>query len=98
MITIEQIHQWAKPHPVGKKAKIVRLSNEDVLISIVGGDQGVYGDFENDFEIAIMDTDTKNFVTRHFFTELNDDVKAYASIEEVVRIVNMLMKKNFQVL
>lgn len=98
MISIEQIQQWAKPHPNGNNAKIVRLSNQDVLISIVGGDRGLYGDFENDFEIAIMDTDTHDFVTRHFFTEINDDVKPYASIDEVVRIVNMLMKGNFQVL
>ena len=49
MITIENIIEWAKPHPLDG-GKMTRIHNDEIEFSIVGGRSGLYGDFENDFD------------------------------------------------
>ena len=49
MITIKDIIEWAKPHPLDG-GKMTRIYNDEIEFSIVGGRSGLYGDFENDFE------------------------------------------------
>lgn len=95
MITIDFIKDNCKPHPVSE-GKQTLIHNGKYILSIVGGRQGLYGDFENDFELAILDPVTKEFITKLFF-DSNDDVVGYASAEEVERIANLLFKDNFQV-
>jgi hypothetical protein len=98
MITIEQIKELAKDRKPGGLGKQVRLATEHVVISIVGGERGLYGDFEDDFEVAIIDRETDQFVTNHFYPELNDDVIGYLPKEKLVELVMKVTKGNFQVL
>jgi|Laugrefa1bdmlbdn_1035148.scaffolds.fasta_scaffold09612_5 hypothetical protein len=98
MTTIEQIKSWGKDHGSSLGGKQTLLFNEQLEISIVGGRAGLYGDFENDFELAIIDRKDRNFVTRFFVEGLQDDVLAYASGEEIEKIVNEVFhKQDFQV-
>ena len=56
-------------------------------VSIVGGAQGLYGDFEKTFEVAIIENESHNFVTKLFCG--GGDVKGYCSIEEVEDVLNI---------
>lgn len=56
-------------------------------VSIVGGTQGLYGDFEKTFEVAIIENKSNNFVTKLFCG--GGDVKGYCSVEEVEDILNI---------
>ncbi len=56
-------------------------------VSIVGGAQGLYGDFEKTFEVAIIENESRNFVTKLFYG--GGDVKGYCSIEDVEDILNI---------
>ena len=98
MITIDKIKKWAKPHDIGNGAKVTRFGNEAIEFSIVGGGTGLYGNFEDTFEVAIFDNLTGEFMTKFFYPEGSDDVIPYMSGEELVEMVNKLMKgKDFQV-
>ena len=97
-ITIDDIKKWAKPHPNKmKEGKMTRLENDELIISIVGGDMGLYGDFVDSFELAIIDKKGGEFITKFFLPDLNDDVAAYLSSEEVEDVLNMFSKSDFQV-
>lgn len=97
MITIDFIKENAKPHGV-TGGKRVNLYNDKYILSIVGGTNGLYGDFEKDFEIAIIDEVSKEFVTKFFFPEIGDDVVGYMPVEDVEKIANILFKDGgFQV-
>lgn len=93
-ITKENIITWSKPHHRGKQTII---KTPKVIISIVGGGSGLYGDFEKTFELAIM-THSGSFITRVFCPGLNDDVCGYMEETELVEIVNSLTTRGFQVL
>jgi hypothetical protein len=96
MITIDFIKRNSKPHPLEGGRQTV-LSNDKYMLSIVGGRTGLYGDFEEDFEFAIMDVKDRNFVTK-LFVDVTDDIFPYATVEEVEKIANTLFKENdFQV-
>ena len=77
MITIQDVVSLAVERPDGGKQTIIEAN--DFIISIVGGRQGLYGDFINDFEIALIDKDTREFITRKFFPESNDEVIPWTS-------------------
>jgi hypothetical protein len=96
MITVENIIEWSKPHPL-EGGKMTRVYNDEIEFSIVGGRSGLYGDFENDFEVAILDRKTGDFRTRFFKPELSDDVIGYMPKDEVVEFLNQILGKSFQV-
>jgi hypothetical protein len=97
MITTENVIEWAKPHPL-EGGKMTRIYNDDIEASIVGGRSGLYGDFEKDFEIAIMDTQNGEFITKLFYPENSDDVVGYLEAKKVEEIANTLFKNySFQV-
>ena len=97
MITIKDIIKWSKPHPTSKyvcgNGRQSRFGNNQVEFSIVGGDKGLYGDFEKTFEVAIFDRKTRNFVTRFFYPEATDDVIPHMGIKEVEKLVNSVIKR-----
>lgn len=97
MITVENIIEWSKPHPKSP-GRHTRLTNKKIEVSIVGGAHGLYGDFKKDFELAVFDYKTRDFVTKFFF-EGGNDVMAYMKGEDVVNFLNKILKDdNFQVL
>jgi hypothetical protein len=97
MITIKDIIENSKPHGL-PGGKMTRLSNDKYILSIVGGTSGLYGDFEKDFEIGIMDTKNGEFITKLFFPENSDDVVGYLEAKKVEEIANSLFKNySFQV-
>lgn len=98
MITIDEIISNSKPHPNRLDgARQTIITDGRVIISIVGGAKGLYGDFKNDFELAVLDSDTKNFVTKYYIDDSADDVLPYQTSEQVEEIVNMIFKDSFQV-
>ena len=96
MITIENIIEWSKPHPLDG-GKMTRIHNDEIEFSIVGGRSGLYGDFKDDFEVAVIDKKNGEFVTRFFKPELSDDVIGYMKKEDLEEFVNQIFKKGFQV-
>jgi hypothetical protein len=96
MITTENIIEWSKPHPLDG-GKMTRIHNDEIEFSIVGGRSGLYGDFKNDFEVAVIDRKTGEFVTKFFKPELSDDVIGYMKKEDLEEFVNQIFKKGFQV-
>ena len=98
MITINQIKDWSSPHPIGNGGKRTRIVTDAIEFSIVGGAKGLYGDFQDSFEVAIFDNQSGEFMTRFFHPEGNDDVIPYMSGAELEDLVNRLIKdKDFQV-
>jgi hypothetical protein len=98
MITIKDIISYSKPHPnMMEGARQTILKDNDVVLSIVGGARGLYGDFEKDFEVAVMNANSHDFVTKYYVTDASDDVLAYQNSEQVEYIANLLFKKGFQV-
>jgi hypothetical protein len=56
----------------------------DYTLSIVGGNSGLYGDFINDYEVALIDNTDGRFVTGLYGPRgESDGVMAYANIEEI---------------
>lgn len=96
MITIENIIEWSKPHPLDG-GRMTRIHNDEIEFSIVGGRSGLYGDFKDDFEVAVIDKKNGEFVTRFFKPELSDDVIGYMKKEDLEEFVNQIFKKGFQV-
>ena len=96
MITVEKIIEWSKPHPVDG-GKVTRIYNDDLELSIVGGRSGLYGDFIEDFEIALIDRKSGEFITRFFKPEVSDDVIGYMKGSDMVEFANQIFKKGFQV-
>jgi len=90
-LTIEDIISMAKPHNLGGKR--TTIENKRFILSIVGGGRGLYGDFENNFEVAIIDKKTGDFATTLFEPDATDDVMGYVEADVVVRIANEFMNK-----
>lgn len=98
MITVQDIKKYSKPHPNQMEgARQTVIFNEAVDVSIVGGARGLYGDFEETFELAVIDKSTKEFVTKFFCPENNDDVIGYMEANELELLVNQIFVKGFQV-
>jgi hypothetical protein len=99
MITIQDIISYSKPHPGGDNGRHTRLTNGLIEVSIVGGRNGLYGDFKETFEVAIFDSTNRQFKTKFFFPENGDDVFPYMESEELESFVNNIFKDgSFQVL
>lgn len=88
-MTIQEIKNLAKEREYGGFQTI--LEGDGFIISIVGGYRGLYGDFENDFEIAVMESEYRKFITKSIIEQANDDVMPYVSALEVEKIVNELL-------
>lgn len=98
MITIKDIISFSKPHPVVNGGKLTRIGSNNVDFSIVGGATGLYGDFIDDFEVAIIDNESGEFVTKFFYPEASDDVIGYMLGDDLANLVNKVFKgKDFQV-
>jgi hypothetical protein len=76
---------------------MTRIHNDEIEFSIVGGRSGLYGDFKDDFEVAVIDKKNGEFVTKFFKPELSDDVIGYMKKEDLEEFVNQIFKKGFQV-
>jgi hypothetical protein len=96
MITVDNIIEWSKPHEL-EGGKMTRIFNEEIETSIVGGISGLYGDFEKDFELAIFDRKSDEFITKFFYPEGNDDVVGYMKGEDLIELLNKIFGKGFQV-
>ena len=96
MITIENIIEWSKPHSL-KGGRMTRIHNNEIEFSIVGGTSGLYGDFKDDFEVAVIDRKKGNFVTKFFKPESKDDVIPYMGKKDLEEFVNQMFQKGFQV-
>lgn len=97
MITLENIIEWSKPHSeTNQGARRTIIGNELFDFSIVGGGRGLYGDFEKDFEVAIINRKTKEFMTTYIFS-VNDDVVSYLPADELISTLNETLGDNFQV-
>lgn len=98
MITVENIIDWSKPHPIGGGGRALQIGNNNVEFSIVGGTSGLYGNFINTFEVAILDKENGEFITKFFYPDANDDVIGYMSGEDLESLLNKVLKdKDFQV-
>lgn len=95
-ITIEDIKKFAKPHPSGR-GKQTRIATNKFIFSVVGGASGLYGDFEEDFELAILRKSDKEFCTQLIVPEATDDVIGYLSGDQVVEIIQPHISNGFQV-
>jgi hypothetical protein len=99
MITIQDIQKWSRPHPVVKGGRMTNIFNSKYELSIVGGgNRSLHGDFENDFEIAVFNTKSREFVTRFFFSDNPHDVVGHLGFAELEEFANSIFRNdNFQV-
>lgn len=96
-LTIQDIISHSKEHsPLGGKRTV--FETDDYIISIVGGRQGLYGDFVDDFELAILDSKTKEFMTQNFVEGINDHVSPYTTGIKLLEIIRPLLENGFRVL
>ena len=95
MITFEDILKKSKPHPMGE-GKVVRYETPHIIISIVGGRQGLYGDFDETFEVALIDKKSGDFISDTLYSEYCDgmgQIMPYITREQMLKVVNELMKE-----
>jgi len=95
-LTVEHIIKKSRPHPTAEMragdARMYREEIGDYILSIVGGGQGLYGDFKNTFEVALIDSTTGDFVTGAY-TRRGDDVLGWASIDEINELYYNIPRK-----
>lgn len=96
MITLDDIFLNSKTHPYGMGKQTI-FYNDFLKVSIVGGSASVYGDFEKNFEVAILDTKKNEFVTKFYFSETSDDIVPYLDSEKLILFLNRIFKKGYQV-
>jgi len=93
MYTYQDILALAKSHPTGE-GKHTIVENGDYIVSIVGGRQGLYGDFIDTFEVAIIRKSDGEFVSGEFFpdySETPNGVMPYISREQMLEVVNKMV-------
>ena len=95
-LTKQYVISNSKPHSVMSdiypEARQYKESVGNYLLSIVGGANGLYGDFLDTFEVAVIDESDGRFVTG-LFSKRGDDVLAYASLDEINEIYFNLPRK-----
>ena len=80
-----------------QSGKRIVLTNNKITFSIVGGRDGLYGDFINNFEVAVFDNKTNFFITKYYFPEISDDVVYYLPLDRLLDILNLVFKNGFRV-
>ena len=96
MITIQQLTDLSSVHSLGEGRQI-RITDGKIIASIVGGRYGLYGDFVDTFELALMDYENNQFITKKYFP-LNDDVIGWMSKTDLETFLNEIFTDGFQVL
>lgn len=94
MITFEQVLEKSQQHPMGE-GKMVRYETPQLIISIVGGRRGLYGDFNKSFEVAIIDKKSGDFISDKLYSEYCDgsgEIMPYITREQMLKVVNELVK------
>ena len=84
-LTIQDVHENKKIREFGGYQSLFDFGK--YIVSFVGGKQGLYGDFESTFEIAIIENRSGNFVTKLFCG--GADIMSYRSSKEVEDILNI---------
>lgn len=97
-LTINHIIDNSVPHPLTRtgyraNGRMYTENIGDYTLSIVGGMDGLYGDFKEDFEVALIDKEG-NFVTS-LYSSRGDDVLAYATIDEINELYFNIPRKKF---
>lgn len=95
--TWKDIFKKSKPHFSGEGRQSSFIFG-DYCLSIVGGRQGLYGNFFDTFEVAVIHKDTGSFVTSdvlndEFFKGSKDDIIPYTDMDTVVKIINLMSEK-----
>lgn len=94
MITFEQVLEKSQTHPMGE-GRMVRYETPQLIISIVGGRVGLYGDFNESFEMAIIDKKSNDFISDKLYSEYCDSsgqIMPYVTREQMLKVVNELVK------
>lgn len=95
MITFEEVLKKSQPHPMGE-GRMVRYETPHLTISIVGGVSGLYGDFDETFEVALIDKKSGDFISDALYSEYCDSdgqIMPYITREQMLKVVNELMKE-----
>lgn len=97
-ISIQHIQKNALMHPMSidgffYNAKQYKELVGDYEISIVGGSNGLYGDFQTTFEVAVIDSKSGEFVTESFSKKAYGGVLAHGSIEDVNEVYHNVYSK-----
>jgi len=90
-LTKEHIINNSKPDGLGlagipnyKNARQYTEKIGNYTLSIIGGCGGLYGDFKNTFEVALIDDNNGEFVTGKYSPSTkSDNVLGYATIDEI---------------
>lgn len=99
--TWKDIFKRSKEHPLGGGAKMTHIYFPEFCFSVVGGREGLYGNFFDTFEVAVIREKDREFITNEVLSDfmggkyvrLNDEVLAYLELDEVVNILNYLNEK-----
>ena len=86
---IDDIFEMRKPHPLGGYQTVIDLGKYHV--SVVGGRQGLYGDFETTFELAVIDQKSGDFVTQKLIPSADGEVMGWVDKEQLMDIVNSII-------
>lgn len=92
-LTVQDIHENAREQILG--GKILQYGNDKITFSVVGGRSNLYGDFENTFELAILDTKTRAFITSSVL-KTEQDVIGWMTLDELISKSNELLSDGFQ--
>jgi hypothetical protein len=94
LLTPEILMSEAKVHPLGKGYQYTENIG-DYTLSIVGGTNGLYGDFINDYEVALIDNTDGRFVTGFYGPKgETDGVMSYATIDEINQLYMNIPRRN----
>ena len=96
MKTIEDIIKDSKPHPLIDGGRQTTYETPSLKISIVGGDRSLYGDFDETFEVAIIEKNSGKFLSGFFYPEFSDsygDTMPHLNREQTLKVVNELIRK-----
>lgn len=84
-VTITDVLNKKKRRPFGGFESFFEFEKYSVLI--MGGDDGLYGDFIETFEVSIINNKTNNFETKLFCG--GKSVMKYVSCGEVENVLNI---------